>query len=98
MATAKKDSIVHVRINADEKELAERIYADMGTSLSEAIRMFIHESVKMNTLPFRPVSSLEKGQLKANGALRVYADKKMREKEREAWIRTLSDKYEEINR
>ena len=98
MAQAKKDGIVHVRVNVDDKEAADAIYADMGTSLSEAVRMFIHESVKLNTLPFRPISGLAKGKMKAAGALHIYADRKMREAEREAWIKSLSKKYEDANR
>ena len=98
MAQQKKDGIVHVRVSADDKEAAEAIYTDMGTSLSEAVRMFIHESIKLNTLPFRPVSGLTKGKMKAAGALHIYADKKMREAEREAWIKSLSKKYEDANR
>ena len=75
MAQQKKDGIVHVRVNADDKEAAEAIYADMGTSLSEAVRMFIHESIKLNTLPFRPVSGLTKGKMQAAGALHIYANR-----------------------
>ena len=67
MAQQKKDGIVHVRVSADDKEAAEAIYADMGISLSEAVRMFIHESIKLNTLPFRPVSGLTKGKMQAAG-------------------------------
>ena len=87
-----------MRVNADDKEAAEAIYADMGTSLSEAVRMFIHESIKLNTLPFRPVSGLTKGKMQAARALHIYADKKMCEAEREAWVKSLSKKYEDANR
>jgi DNA-damage-inducible protein J len=93
-----KDAILHVRINSEDKELAEALYSDWGTSLSEAIRMFIKQSIKVNGLPFRPTDSLRKGHMKAQGILRIYANQKLREDEREAWIRSLSDKYETFNR
>lgn len=93
-----KDAILHVRLDPDDKERAEALYADMGTSLSEAIRMFIRESIKLNGLPFRPTDSYSKGRMKAQGILHIYASQKLREDEREAWIRSLSDKYETFNR
>ena len=93
-----KDAILHVRIDPDDKEAAEKLYADMGTSLSEATRMFIKQSVRVNCLPFRPTTSIGKGRMKAQGILRMYAHHELREAEREAWIRSLSDKYETFNR
>jgi DNA-damage-inducible protein J len=93
-----KDALLHVRIDAEDKEAAEKIFSDQGTSLSEAVRMFVRQSIKSNGLPFHPTSSPGKGQMHARGILSVYAHKEMREKEREAWIRSLSDKYENLNR
>jgi DNA-damage-inducible protein J len=93
-----KDAIVHVRLDAADKEAAEKIFADQGTSLSEAIRIFIKQCIKYNGLPFRPTSSLGKGQMRTKGSLSIYAHKELREQEREAWIRSLSDKYETFNR
>lgn len=93
-----KDAIVHVRIDPEDKAAAEAIYADMGSSLSEAIRLFVKQSIKMRGLPFRPTSSLDKGKMTAQGRLSVYAHHEMRETEREAWIRSLSDKYATFNR
>ncbi len=93
-----KDAILHVRINAEDKEAAERIFADQGTSLSEAVRIFVKQSIKVNGLPFHPTSSEGKGGLHAQGRLEAYAHQEMREAEREAWIRSLSDKYEAFNR
>ncbi len=56
-----RDSVVHVRIDADQKEEAEKIFKNLGTSLSEAIRIFIAESIKQHGLPFRPTYSAGKG-------------------------------------
>lgn len=93
-----KDAVIHVRIDPDDKALAEQIYADAGSSLSEAIRLFVKQTIKVHGLPFRPTSSIGKGQMHAQGRLSVYAHHELREKEREAWIRSLSDKYETFNR
>ncbi|MGI6216218.1 MAG: type II toxin-antitoxin system RelB/DinJ family antitoxin [Coriobacteriales bacterium] len=79
-----KDALLHVRIDPEDKEAAEKIFADQGTSLSEAVRMFVRQSIKYNGLPFRPTSSQSKGQMHARGILSVYANKEMRDKEHEA--------------
>ena len=93
-----KDAVVHVRISAEDKEVAEALFADLGTSLSEAIRIFIRQSIHAGGLPFRPIHTQGKGQLKAAGALAMYASESKREEEREAWIRSLKGKYETFNR
>lgn len=93
-----KDAIVHVRIDPADKEEAEAIYKSMGTTLSEAIRMFVKQTVVAQGYPMHPIVSANKGNGKAEGILRMYAHHELREKEREAWIRSLSDKYETFNR
>ena len=93
-----KDAIIHTRIEPTDKEAAEKIFEDLGSSLSEAIRVFIRQSIKANGLPFHPTPSVEKGALHARGLLSIYARQELRENEREAWIRSLSDKHETANR
>ncbi len=93
-----KDAVLHVRIDSSDKEKAEAIYEDMGTSLSEATRLFVKQTIKAHGFPFRLVSTKDKGKMNAQGVLRVYAHQEMRETEREAWIRSLSNKYESLNR
>lgn len=93
-----KDAVLHVRIDTSDKIQAETIYENLGTSLSEATRMFVKQSIKANGFPFKPTNDKKKGKLSAQGALRMYAHREMRESEREAWIRSLSDKYESFNR
>lgn len=93
-----KEAILHVRIDPDDKAQAEQVYANLGTSLSEAVRIFIRQSIKDQRLPFHPTSSLNKGQMHAHNRLHAYAHQEHREQEREAWIRSLSDKYETFNR
>ena len=93
-----KDAIVHVRIDPDDKAAAEELFADMGTSLSEGIRIFVKQAIRVHGFPFHPTPPLEKGKMVARGRLNVYAHHEMRETEREAWIRSLSDKYATFNR
>ena len=93
-----RDSVVHVRIDADQKEEAEKIFKNLGTSLSEAIRIFIAESIKQHGLPFRPTYSAGKGGMEAQGILKAYGSDIHREAERESWIRSLGAKHETFNR
>ena len=44
------------------KKQAEELYASMGTSLSEAIRIFANQSVLEQQMPFTPISHRKKGQ------------------------------------
>ncbi len=93
-----KDAVMHVRIDAETKEKAEGLYAGMGTSLSEAVRIFMSESIRSNGFPFRLTEGTPKGQMKAKGMLQAYTDSKTEGQERLAWIQSLSDKYEAANR
>ena len=47
-----KEAILQVRIDADVKEKAEKLYREMGTSLAEAVRIFAKQSVLENGMPF----------------------------------------------
>lgn len=45
---------VRLRVESNLKKEAEKIYKNMGMSISEAIRIFLHQSVNSSALPFRP--------------------------------------------
>ena len=49
-------SNIEVRLRVDEKlkENAEVLFNNMGMTISEAIRMFLTQSVNSDGLPFRP--------------------------------------------
>lgn len=47
-----KEATLQVRMDADLKEKAEALYRDMGTSFSEAVRIFAKQSVQENGMPF----------------------------------------------
>ena len=47
---------VQSRIDADLKENADALFASLGFSTADAIRMFIHQAVSIGGLPFQPMS------------------------------------------
>ena len=47
-----KSSLITIRIEPEIKADVERLYASFGLNLSDAINMFIHQSLLNNGLPF----------------------------------------------
>lgn len=47
------DSIIRSRIDANIKVKATKLFAHMGLSMSDAIRLFLYQSVAEKALPFR---------------------------------------------
>lgn len=45
---------INVRIDADTKRAAEKVFSQMGLSPTQAIRLFYRQTVNSNALPFRP--------------------------------------------
>lgn len=86
-----KEALLQVRLDPQLKEEAERLYAGMGMSLSEAVRVFLTKSVAIQSLPFLPAARRPQGELKAFGALNIFASPAKRDKEREVWIRSLDE-------
>lgn len=52
MSSTQKRAILQVRIREEDKQHAERLYDAMGTSLAEAVRLFVAQSILMRKLPF----------------------------------------------
>ncbi len=52
VATAPKTSTFQMRINPEVKERLERIYANCGMTLTEAINAFLQQSLNVEGLPF----------------------------------------------
>lgn len=48
------NEIIQTRVPGSLKEEAEALFADMGLNLSDAIRMFLQQSVNEGGIPFRP--------------------------------------------
>lgn len=85
-----KRAILQVRIREDDKARAERLYDAMGTSLAEAVRLFVAQSILMRKLPFQPMATQSKDGEAAYGVLRKYGNPNRRAEERNAWIEYLS--------
>ncbi len=45
---------VRLRVDSELKENAENVFNSMGMTISEAIRVFLTQSVNSDGLPFRP--------------------------------------------
>ncbi|WP_341752152.1 MULTISPECIES: type II toxin-antitoxin system RelB/DinJ family antitoxin [unclassified Candidatus Tisiphia] len=45
---------IRLRISSEIKDEAELVFHEMGMTLSEAIRIFIKQSINSRGLPFRP--------------------------------------------
>ena len=57
-----KSSVIAVRIDPGTKERLEALYASFGLTVSDAINMFIHQSLNVGGLPF---------DLRSSGTLEV---------------------------
>lgn len=79
-----------MRIREEDKQHAERLYDAMGTSLAEAVRLFVAQSILMRKLPFQPVAVCSKDGTAAYGSLKAYGDPNRRSEERNAWIEYLA--------
>lgn len=89
-----KRAILQVRIQEEQKKEAERLYRAMGTSLCEAVRLFVAQSVSARKLPFQPVAVKACDGEAARGALSAYGDAARRDRERNAWISYLGTERE----
>ena len=57
VATAPKTSTFQIRINPQVKEEAEYIFAKCGLTLTEAINVFLQQSINVEGLPFLIVNN-----------------------------------------
>ena len=87
---SQKRAILQVRIREEDKAHAERLYDAMGTSLAEAVRLFVAQSILMRKLPFQPIAVRAKDGTRTYGALKRYANPNRRGEERNTWIEYLS--------
>ena len=90
MSSTQKRAILQVRIREDDKQHAERLYDAMGTSLAEAVRLFVAQSILM-----QPVAVRSKDGTAAYGSLKAYGDPNRRSEERNAWIEYLATESDE---
>lgn len=52
VATAPKNGTFQMRMNTEIKDRVERIYADCGMTLTDAINTFLQQSINVGGLPF----------------------------------------------
>ena len=62
-----KTSMLAVRIDPDVKARAEKLYASFGLNLSDAVSMFIHQSLLVGGLPFELKVPAFKGEFSSDG-------------------------------
>ena len=79
--------VLQIRIDADLKNAAEKIYNKMGLNLTEAVRLFAKKSVELGTAPFA-ISTETKT---AFGSLSKYANKNLIPLENSAWESAVSE-------
>jgi DNA-damage-inducible protein J len=48
-----KNDTINVRVKPEIKASAENLYAEFGITISEAINMFLHQSIIENGIPFK---------------------------------------------
>ncbi|MDR0888814.1 MAG: type II toxin-antitoxin system RelB/DinJ family antitoxin [Coriobacteriales bacterium] len=90
-----KNAVLNVRIDTAEKQAADKLFSKMGTSTSEAVRMFLAEAIAAQKMPFVPKSIEKSGKTSAFGLLHIYARQENMAKERDSWIDSLTYKHEE---
>ena len=87
VATAPKTATFQMRINPEIKQNCEEIYSKCGMSLTEAVNIFLQQSMNVGGLPF-VVTSDSKASLKsqAQALLMMELQKGLDSVEREGWV------------
>ncbi len=87
VAIAPKTATFQMRINPDIKQQVEEIYARQGLSFTDAVNIFIQQSLNMGGLPFL-VSSENEEYMKAKAMRRLMAEvqKGWDSAERDGWV------------
>lgn len=63
------DAVLQVRIDSQLKSEVEQLYRQMGTTFSEAVRLFARQSVLKRRLPFDISESDDRAASYANGTI-----------------------------
>ena len=87
VAIAPKTATFQMRINPDIKQQVEDIYAQQGLSFTDAVNIFIQQSLNMGGLPFLASPENEE-YLKAKAMRRLMAEvqKGWDSAERDGWV------------
>ena len=70
VASAPKTATFQMRINPEVKQRVEQVYANYGLNLTDAINIFIQQSLNMDGLPFL-LSPENKEYMKAKAVKRL---------------------------
>lgn len=54
--------LVQARVSNELKEQAEILFSSMGMTTSDAIRIFLQQSINSGGLPFRPIAKIPSNQ------------------------------------
>lgn len=85
-----KTAVLQIRINEEDKLQAEKFFESMGTSLSEAVRVYLRTCTKRHYMPFALTGGREAGAGTAFGMLNLYASPSKMDAERDTWIGSLN--------
>ena len=97
VAIAPKTTTFQMRINPDIKQQVEDIYAQQGLSFTDAVNIFIQQSLNMGGLPFLASPENEE-YLKAKAMRRLMAEvqKGWDSAERDGWV-SEEDAYRQLD-
>ena len=87
VASAPKTTTFQMRINPEVKQRVEQVYANYGLNLTDAINIFIQQSLNMDGLPFM-LSPENKEYMRAKAMKRLMAelDASWSSAEQDGWI------------
>lgn len=87
-----KQATLQIRVDETIKQQAEQLFETIGLSTSEAVRLFITQSINERRLPFTPHLNNTDGSVLAFGKLRHYGNPELVGDERSAWLQTQNEK------
>lgn len=87
VTSAPKTATFQMRINPETKQRVEQVYANYGLNLTDAINIFIQQSINMDGLPFL-LSSENREYMKSKAMKRLMAELEegWNSAERDGWI------------
>lgn len=87
VTTAPKSATFQMRINPDVKQRVEDIYARQGLTLTDAVNIFIQQSLNMEGLPFLASPENEEYiKVKAMQRLMAEIQKGWESAEKDGWV------------
>ena len=86
-----QEAVLQIRMNPEMKEKVEALYARMGTTFAEAVRIFAAQSLLADGMPLTVRAYPRKGS--AYGMLAQYANPELRKRESEGFALAMKEKY-----